>query len=225
MANVLRGYRPVKGQVNFRYLRSTEPKALERWGYYQGFPCVFGHTIRDATNHWCYECVLKIKSNFCGFDLNYLHLDYKTSMHRLWRRVHIGNWDECWDITDPGTKGLRRVWMPSHRSFTDNTLGNNITVQKAIYSCTWGDVGSLRVSRTCNNPRCCNPLHMVSSWNRKTPPKVISPFCTEYQVEKLMLLADLERKGLDASKVIQREFRASITAPKDAQIDPKYNEE
>jgi hypothetical protein len=40
-----------------------------------------------------------------------------------------------------------------------------------------------------------------------------------------MLLADLERKGMDATKVIQREFKASITAPKDAQIDPKYNEE
>jgi hypothetical protein len=40
-----------------------------------------------------------------------------------------------------------------------------------------------------------------------------------------MLLADLERKGVDVNKVIQREFRASITAPKDARIDPKYNEE
>jgi hypothetical protein len=225
MANVLRGYKPVKEQVNFRYLRSTDPKTLERWGYYHGFPCAFGHTIRDSTNHWCYECVLKIKSNFCGFDLNYLHLDYKVSMHRLWQRVQIGDWDDCWDITDPGTNKLKRVWMPSHRSFKDNTLGNNITVQKAIYACAWGDVGSLRVSRTCNNSRCCNPLHMVSSWNRKSPPKLISPFCTEYQVEKLMLLADLERKGMDANKVIQREFKASITAPKDAQIDPKYNEE
>jgi hypothetical protein len=225
MANVLRGYKPVKEQVNFRYLRSTDPKTLERWGYYHGFPCAFGHTIRDSTNHWCYECVLKIKSNFCGFDLNYLHLDYKVSMHRLWQRVQIGDWDDCWDITDPGTNKLKRVWMPSHRSFKDNTLGNNITVQKAIYACAWGDVGSLRVSRTCNNSRCCNPLHMVSSWNRKSPPKIISPFCTEYQVEKLMLLADLERKGMDANKVIQREFKASITAPKDAQIDPKYNEE
>ena len=225
MANVLRGYKPVKEQVNFRYLRSTDPKTLERWGYYHGFPCAFGHTIRYSTNHWCYECVLKIKSNFCGFDLNYLHLDYKVSMHRLWQRVQIGDWDDCWDITDPGTNKLKRVWMPSHRSFKDNTLGNNITVQKAIYACAWGDVGSLRVSRTCNNLRCCNPLHMVSSWNRKSPPKLISPFCTEYQVEKLMLLADLERKGMDANKVIQREFKASITAPKDAQIDPKYNEE
>ena len=225
MANVLRGYKPVKEQVNFRYMRSTDPKTLERWGYYHGFPCAFGHTIRDSTNHWCYECVLKIKSNFCGFDLNYLHLDYKVSMHRLWQRVQIGDWDDCWDITDPGTNKLKRVWMPSHRSFKDNTLGNNITVQKAIYACAWGDVGSLRVSRTCNNSRCCNPLHMVSSWNRKSPPKIISPFCTEYQVEKLMLLADLERKGMDANKVIQREFKASITAPKDAQIDPKYNEE
>jgi hypothetical protein len=66
---------------------------------------------------------------------------------------------------------------------------------------------------------------MVSSWNRKSPPKVISPFCTEYQAEKLMLFADLERKGVDVNKVIQREYRASITAPKDAQIDSKYNGE
>lgn len=225
MANVLRGYRPKKNQINFRYLRSTEPETLKRWGYYQGFPCAFGHTIRDSTNHWCYECVLKIKSNFCGFDLNYLNLDYKASMHRLWRRVEIGPWDECWDITDPGTKALNRVWMPSYRSLTDRTTGNNVTVQKAIYTCAWGDVGRLTVSRTCNNPRCCNPLHMVSSWNRKSPPKVVAPFCTEYQVEKLMLLADMERKGLDVTKVIQREYKASITAPKDAQIDPKYNEE
>jgi hypothetical protein len=225
MANVLRGYRPQKNQINFRYLRSTEPETLERWGYYRGFPCAFGHTIRDSTNHWCYECVLKIKSNFCGFDLNYLNLDYKASMHKLWQRVEIGAWDECWDITDPGTKALNRVWMPSYRSLTDNTTGNNVTVQKAIYTCTWGDVGRLTVSRTCNNPRCCNPLHMVTSWNRKSPPKVVAPFCTEYQVEKLMLLADMERKGLDVTKVIQREYKASITAPKYAQIDPKYNEE
>jgi hypothetical protein len=225
MANILRGYKPQKNQVNFRYLRSMDSKTAERWGYYQGFPCAFGHTIRDSTNHWCYECVLKIKSNFCGFDINYLNLDYKTPMHRLWQRVQVGPWDECWDITDPGTKALNRVWMPSYRSSTDSSVGNNVTVQKAIYTSAWGDVGRLTVSRTCNNPRCCNPLHMVSSWNRKTPPKVVSPFCTEYQVEKLMLLADLERKGIDANKVIQREFRASITAPKDAQIDPKYNEE
>ena len=225
MANILRGYKPKKNQVNFRYLRSMDSKTAERWGYYQGFPCAFGHTVRDSANNWCYECVLKIKSNFCGFDINYLNLDYKTPMHRLWQRVQVGPWDKCWDITDPGTKALNRVWMPSYRSSTDSSIGNNVTVQKAIYTSAWGDVGRLTVSRTCNNPRCCNPLHMVSSWNRKTPPKAVSPFCTEYQVEKLMLLADLERKGLDASKVIQREYRASITAPKDAQIDPKYNEE
>lgn len=225
MANVLRGYRPKKDQVNFRYLRSTDPKTAERWGYYQGFPCVFGHTLRDSTNHWCYECVLKIKSNFCGFDMNYFNLSYKHSMYQLWRRVKIGAWDECWDIVDPGTKTLNRVCMPSYRSSTDSSIGNNVTVHKAIYASAWGDVGRLTVSRTCNNLRCCNPLHMVSSWNRKSPPKVVSPFCIEYQVEKLMLLADLERKGMDTSKMIQREFRASITAPKDAQIDPKYNEE
>lgn len=225
MANVLRGYRPQKDQINFRYLRSMEPETVERWGYYHGFPCAFGHTIRDSTNHWCYECVLKIKSNFCGFDINYLHLDYKASMHRLWKRVEIGHWEECWNINDLGSKAPKRVWMPSYRSLTDSTTGNNVTVQKAIYTCAWGDVGRLTVSRTCNNIKCCNPLHMVTSWNRKDSPEVISPFCTDYQVEKLMYLAELERKGEDVSRVIQSSFRISITAPKNVQIDPKYNEE
>jgi hypothetical protein len=40
-----------------------------------------------------------------------------------------------------------------------------------------------------------------------------------------MLSADLERKGVDVNKLIQGEFKACITAPKDAQIDPKYNED
>ena len=66
---------------------------------------------------------------------------------------------------------------------------------------------------------------MVSSWNRKNPPKTIKPFYVEYQVEKLMLLADMERKGLDTNSLIQRSFKASIASPKDVQIDPKYNEE
>jgi hypothetical protein len=66
---------------------------------------------------------------------------------------------------------------------------------------------------------------MVTSWNRKNTPKVAAPFCTEYQVEKLMLLADMERKGVDITQVLQRDFKTSIIAPKDAQIDPKYNEE
>jgi hypothetical protein len=40
MANVLRGYKPQKNQVNFRYLRSTDLKTIQRWGYYQWFSLV-----------------------------------------------------------------------------------------------------------------------------------------------------------------------------------------
>lgn len=225
MANTQRGYRPKKDQINFRYLRSTDTDALNRWGYYHGFPCPHHHTIRDSVNHWCYECVLKIKSNLCGFDLNYLDMNYKTAMHELWNRVEVGGWEDCWDIDGPGDKAPARVWMPSYRSHYTPRIGDNITVQKAVYTCAWGDPGRLTVSRTCNNVRCCNPLHLVTSWNRKTPPKSITPFCVGYEVEKLMLLANREIQGLGPKKIIEQSFKKTILSPKEVRIDPKYNED
>lgn len=225
MANVLKGYRPVKRQIDFRYLRSTDTDALERWGYYQGFPCPHNHTIRDSANHWCYECVLRIQSNLCGFDLNYLNMNYKTPFYELWRRVKVEGWADCWDIDGPGSATPKRIWMPSYRSQYSRTVGDNLTVQKAIYMCAWGDPGRLTVSRTCKNKRCCNPLHLVTSWNRKTPPKTVSPFCLDYDVSKLMLSAREEAKGLFVKDSIARPSKNTITSPKDVQIDPKYNEE
>ena len=68
----------------FRYIPNIEnisQKDLDVAGYYKGFPCVYGHVIRDKKDHWCYHCAIKIQSNLCGFDINYLHTDYKIKYH------------------------------------------------------------------------------------------------------------------------------------------------
>ena len=71
MANVIKTFET----TNFRHVKNIHElndSELHNHGYYRGYQCPHGHEIRDIENHWCYECVLKIKSNICGFDLNFL---------------------------------------------------------------------------------------------------------------------------------------------------------
>ena len=65
--------------LNFRVLRPNLP--LEEQGYYIGFPCTRGHTIRDQTRHWCYHCVQSIQSNICGADFNYMDHQFRKRGH------------------------------------------------------------------------------------------------------------------------------------------------
>ena len=74
----------------FRYISDIDDisqKDLENANYYKGFPCPYGHVIRDKKSHWCYHCAIKIQSNVCGFDINNLHIDYKTKYHLLWKKI------------------------------------------------------------------------------------------------------------------------------------------
>ena len=72
MANIINNLE----SINFKYIRDVDnasDEELDKQGYYRGYPCPHGHEIREKNNHWCYHCAIKIKSNICGFDLNYLH--------------------------------------------------------------------------------------------------------------------------------------------------------
>lgn len=193
-------------------------------GFYRGGSCPHGHVIRDTTNHWCYFCVKKIISNACGFDVSYLHRNYKQKYVALWKRIDIKHPEDCWDLISHNKTVPKRVCMPSYRSRYSANLSEPVTMSKAIYQCAWGDVGSLQVTRTCNNPICHNPLHMISSFNRVTPPTVISPFETAFQVEKLMLFARQENKKEGIAPVVESKFKPSITHPSHVGPAPEYDE-
>ena len=80
MANVIKTFET----TNFRCVKSIDKltdSELHRHGYYRGYQCPHGHEIRDLEYHWCYECVIKIKSNICGFDLNFLSNDFKNKYY------------------------------------------------------------------------------------------------------------------------------------------------
>jgi hypothetical protein len=217
LANLHRSEKKVVDAVNFRFvphIEDLDDAALSDAGYHRGFVCPHGHTIRDVKEHWCYHCVHKIQSNLCGFDINYLHVEYKTKYQKLWKKISIGSMEDCWSIDTPGPYAPKRVCMPSYRSSYSHQKSENLSFHKAIYNCAWGDVGGMVVTRLCGNPRCGNPLHMVSSWNKLFSPEAIHPFELEFQAEKLMAYG----KNKDKPLVFNQVFRNAISFPKDEQI-------
>lgn len=222
MANLITGV----DKINFRYIpniNSLDDSQLESHGYYRGYPCAHRHNIRDINHHWCYFCSLKIQSNICGFNLNFIHPYYNYKYEKLWAKVARGEPDECWEMNLPGHNAPRRIAFPSYRAFHTGRASENVTPHKALYQCVWGDIGSLTVSRVCSNPWCGNPLHMVSSWNKGMPPKRITPFVLEFKPELLMLLSNAVRVGRE-HELIEGYYRQTILHPSFVPEPPDYDE-
>ena len=212
--------------ADFRHVQdidSLDESQLKSHGYYKGYQCPHGHTIRDMQMHWCYHCVIKIKSNLCGFNLNFLNVDYKIKYHRLWAAIDVGASNECWKIKLPGKASPRRICFPSYRAYYSNRKSENVTPHKVIYQCAWGDVGAMVVTRVCGNPWCGNPLHMVSTWNIGMPPKHVQPMELEFKAEDLMLDSAAKRANR-LNELLQRSHKQTILHPLCAKDAPYYDE-
>jgi hypothetical protein len=213
--------------ATFRHVQlidNLNESQLKDNGYYLGYPCPHGHVIRDSTGHWCYHCAKKILSNVCGFDVNYLHAEYKAKYASLWKKVKIGFAEDCWPIVSPTGTSPKRICMPSYRSGYSRQRAENVNIHKALYQSAWGDVGLLVVTRTCGNTKCGNPLHMVSNWNRVTPPQRLHPFDIEFKAEKLMLYARQINTGKNMQLIVEKDYKQTITHPLDVKEVPDYDE-
>jgi hypothetical protein len=212
MANVHRSVKEVVNRLSFRFIAEIETlsdEELDANDYYRGFPCLHNHTIRDKDSHWCYHCVRKITSNRCGFDLNYLHTDYKFKYYKLWKKVAVKDPGECWIVDTGNSYTPKRVCLPSYRSLYSHQKSENVSFHKALYQCAWGDVGALVVTRTCGNPRCGNPLHMVSTWNMALIPNKVMPMEMEFEAQKLMMFSN----NKENPDLFQQGFKSVISNP------------
>jgi hypothetical protein len=199
---------------------SLSDEILRKKGFYHGYPCVHDHTIRALHGHWCYHCAEKIRDNICGFDINYMNGNYKHKYFDLWRKIPVGNPEDCWEAPSITNK---RLCMPSYRSGHSKQNSANVTTHKAIYQCAWGDIGAMFVTRICGNKHCLNPLHLISSWNRLFAPSVISPFEYEFKPEKLMQFARLKQKE-DLKQIREHKYKRTIQHPIVHKNSPDYDE-
>lgn len=226
MANYKSQLETIESKNNFRFIQdidSLSSEELEEHGYYKGFPCVHNHTIRDKELHWCYHCVLKIKSNICGFDVNYLDASYKHKCVALWNKIRIGSFEDCWEIKGDTGRTPKRLAFPSYRTAFSANRSENVTVHKIAYQCAWGDIGAMVVTRVCQNKACCNPLHLISSWNRVYPPSKVYPFEVEFKAEKLMQYARA-RKEIDPRVLAESQYKNTIEHPLVVNAPPDYDE-
>ena len=217
MANLHRSERRAAKATDFRFIAGIDDlsdEELDAKGYYRGFVCPHNHYIRDKERHWCYHCVHKTQSNLCGFDINYLNVEYKARYQKLWQKVTRGSADECWTIESSGPYTPKRICMPSYRSAYSHQKAENLSFHKAIYNCAWGDIGNMVVTHLCGNPRCGNPLHLISSWNKLFYPEEMHPFEVEFKAEKLMAYG----KHKDHPLVFNKAFRNTITFPENIEI-------
>jgi hypothetical protein len=226
MANHKAQLETIESKNDFRYLQGIDElsnKQLDENGYYRGYPCMHNHTIRDKENHWCYHCVLKIKSNICGFDVNYLDAAYKHKCVAFWKKVNIGHFEDCWEIGGATGSTPKRLSFPSYRTAFSTNRSENVTVHKIAYQCAWGDIGSMFVTRVCQNKACCNPLHLISSWNRVYPPAKVHPFDVEFKAEKLMQYARA-RQVIGPRILTESQYKNTIEHPLAVNAPPDYDE-
>lgn len=78
---------------------------------------------------------------------------------QFWEKVRVGTLDECWPWTGASTRRgygkLRRVVDGVRRDLLAHRVVAHLT-----YGLDLADRDAVAMHR-CNNPSCCNPLHVV----------------------------------------------------------------
>ena len=160
-----RAIAPVHELLRLLLDRSYASKA-----FYNGFPCPWGHTMRHKEDHWCVVCAVRIMANQVGFDIDYLIPSYRHELNKYLKILPLQNipsnspesdQEACW-VVPPETI------HPTYRFYkydTEDKKDACMTFPKMIYTLFWGDIGRIKVKRTCNNKCCYNPRHYASCFN------------------------------------------------------------
>jgi hypothetical protein len=207
--------RQARPKIPFKLL--DPERSIREQGFYYGFPCHLGHTIRHEEEHWCYECVRRIQSNVVGLDVNFINEYYRDDVIKVLNQVSIRDSTECWE-----NNGSDRLYFSSwNRLNTRNRT--KIKVNKLMYTLFWGDVGKLHCTRhikVCNNHNCVNPLHSVTSWNTRLPPRHLHYLDTEMKPEKLAVMALREHNNMSIDDILMKLYKPTILHPKERMENP-----
>jgi hypothetical protein len=176
-------------------INNLDDEGLIQLGLQRGMECIHGHSIRNIKDKWCYHCAHKISINSCGFDVNYLHHEYKVRFLEFLKHVEIKGPDECW----PCDIKTKRMTFPSYRSAASKSFAENLMVSKIMYTAAWGDIGALRLTRkknVCTIDNCVNPLHWECVLNLDVAPNLIHPLDTELNFAKIKHYSVLKEKNM-----------------------------
>ena len=201
--------------AGFRWLNPN--KSLKEQGFYEGFPCHLGHTIRDVQQHWCYHCAVKIRANICGLNINLTHEYHRSAISEVIQSISdetLGDPNACWIPK----KQINPLSYPTWRSGASGRL-NAVQPKKIIYQAFWGDIGQLYATTAkhiCKNIKCMNPLHMTSGLHSADHrrPKDFQYLQLEWHNESLAVMALRKRHGLTIDDLHKKAYKPTIRDPK-----------
>jgi hypothetical protein len=156
-----------------RFLRCQLNTEYRKEQLHVATSCLWGHSVRHKEDGWCYRCVQNILSSDAGFDINYTTNDDWYAIKAYFSGLTPSSNDpfDCWTLPESMRKKIYRMKGAKGLAHDRETSYSFI---KMMYTLFWGDIGSIRVKRTCKDPWCWNPRHIISPFNDPSdPPKDI----------------------------------------------------
>lgn len=216
MARPIAGSNHKKGIIDHFQSVILDPKLISDL-FYEGSICPHGHRLRHKSNHWCFNCAIKIYNNNCSKDINKIHPDHYKYYLSVFEGLPVDlDPGQCWELPEhrrPCHKRGPRFTALTYRSARQQTT-ESISLSRLVYFYFWGDVGTLVTRKTCKNELCWNPLHVKSRFNVKPIEKALLSLNTEVDIVSI-------RDFQSNLPTLQQELNPKLKIIK----DPKQNAE
>ena len=115
-----------------------------------------GRIPRYSDSHSCVRCVAALSEGRFSIDVHKIDKKHRKNFLSFWSMVDIQGPDDCWNWHGKKTAAGKCI-NPLPRHWTS---GREFSASRSAVWFGHGDVGRLPIKRLCDNPLCCNPLHL-----------------------------------------------------------------
>lgn len=116
-----------------------------------------GQIPRFDDSHACVRCIGALTEGRLELSLPRIHKTYRKRFLEFWSLVAIGDPTDCWIWQGNRYANDSSSYFPIKRHWG---TGRQYSAPRVATWFTWGDVGRLPVKNICEDPHCCNPLHI-----------------------------------------------------------------
>lgn len=116
-----------------------------------------GEVPRYDDSYACVRCVAALTEGRLEISLKKIHPQYRRRFLEFWSFVEVDEQEECWEWHGARYANGSSSYFRLPRHWSSST---QFSAPRIATWFSWGDVGRLPIRNTCDNPFCCNPLHI-----------------------------------------------------------------
>lgn len=116
-----------------------------------------GQIPRYDDSHACIRCVSALTEGRLELNLARIHPSFRKRFLEFWALVDVSDPSDCWLWQGNRYAKGRSTYFPIKRHWSDS---RQYSAPRVATWFSWGDIGRLPLTSLCENPLCCNPLHI-----------------------------------------------------------------